>query len=37
MKFTLTLDPTVTETIVTVTAREVDAEVQRFKGSLPVA
>ena len=31
MKFTLTIDPTVTETIVTVTAREVDAEVQAIQ------
>lgn len=31
MKFTLTIDPTVTETIVKVTAREVDAEVQAIQ------
>ena len=31
MKFTLTIDPSVTETIVTVTAREVDAEVQAIQ------
>ena len=31
MKFTLTIDPTVTETIVTVTAREADAEVQAIQ------
>lgn len=31
MKFTLTIDPTVTETIVTVAAREVDAEVQAIQ------
>ena len=31
MEFTLTIDPTVTETIVTVTAREVDAEVQAIQ------